>query len=167
MDTRQCVLVIDDDDDIRRLYERVLSPHYDVDALASAEEAIALIDAGARYDAIVCDVMLPGLSGITFAALLAFAEADLASRVVFVTAAGPTVALPGPRLQKPFTIASLVQAVRDAADSGLAPLSRTHVVPPAFMALCPSIAPPASIAPRSSLSPQVSVAPRLSLVPDI
>jgi CheY-like chemotaxis protein len=121
---RRAVLVIEDDEDIRTLVERVLSVDYEVDALPSAEDAFDLIQRGARYDAIVCDVMLPGLTGSTFAALLAFAEADLASRLVFMTASDPAVALPGPRVQKPFALASLLDAVREAAFASVEPVTR-------------------------------------------
>lgn len=59
------VLVIDDDDMIREILRRVLKAH-EVTVHASASDALTQIAGGSRFDAILCDLMMPGLSGIEF-----------------------------------------------------------------------------------------------------
>ncbi len=60
------VLVVDDDKVSRVLMERILgNAGMDVVAVSSAEEALREIDNG-RFDAVVTDIMMPGMDGIEF-----------------------------------------------------------------------------------------------------
>jgi CheY-like chemotaxis protein len=83
----QSVLVIDDDDHVRRLAVMSLSRvgGYDVRAAASGPEGLAAVD-DALPDAIVLDVMMPGMDGPT--TLLALRDHPVAHSVpvVFLTA---------------------------------------------------------------------------------
>jgi PAS domain S-box-containing protein len=82
---RRRVLVIDDEPLVRKSLARELSPHHDVTTLGSAAEALRRIDAGERWDAIFCDLMLPDLDGAGFYEALAARGSDAASRLAFVT----------------------------------------------------------------------------------
>jgi CheY-like chemotaxis protein len=102
------VLVIDDDEAISRLYARWLSDSHVVAVVGTAKEALARILAGERFDTIVCDVNMPGMSGFEFHAAASRIDAEQARRVVFVTAGPSRVGapkrpnLPNPLLFKPF-----------------------------------------------------------------
>jgi EAL domain-containing protein (putative c-di-GMP-specific phosphodiesterase class I)/ActR/RegA family two-component response regulator len=61
------VLVVDDDEAVRTTVSRVLTrAGFRVDAACNAEEALAIIDAGKRFDVIVTDLLMPGMHGIEF-----------------------------------------------------------------------------------------------------
>jgi PAS domain S-box-containing protein len=60
------VLVIDDEHAVGRSIALLLSPEYDVTCVTRAKEALAKLTAGERFDAIVCDLMMPEMTGIDF-----------------------------------------------------------------------------------------------------
>lgn len=58
------VLVVDDEKNLRILYEEELTQEgYEVDVADSAESAFKLMDAK-KYDAVVLDIQMPGMSGL-------------------------------------------------------------------------------------------------------
>jgi CheY-like chemotaxis protein len=60
------ILVIDDDQMMRTLLSAILNiKHYNIDLCSSAEEGLELFEKN-YYDAIICDVEMPGLNGIDF-----------------------------------------------------------------------------------------------------
>ncbi|OBI80039.1 SpoIIE family protein phosphatase [Mycobacterium sp. 1245805.9] len=67
--SRQLVLVADDNADMRAHLERVLSPHWQTVLVADGESALAATRE-LRPDAIVTDVMMPGLSGFDLVAAI-------------------------------------------------------------------------------------------------
>ncbi len=75
------ILLVDDDDGVRRSLERLLASRFRVDAADGAPAARALLSAG-FYDVVLCDVMMPRESGVDF-----FDSLDATSRgqVVFMT----------------------------------------------------------------------------------
>jgi CheY-like chemotaxis protein len=112
------VLLIDDDASMRKL----LAAYLDTLGYASAEagdgdEGLAMALAE-PYEAIICDVNLPTVSGTEFHRRLQTADPDRASRVIFSTGILPTDpaetalrGLPNPRLQKPYRLAALRAAL--------------------------------------------------------
>lgn len=65
---RRAVLIVEDDDAVRQFAVRVLEQAgYDVQASATPEEAIALARETRPIDALILDVVLPRMSGITTA----------------------------------------------------------------------------------------------------
>ena len=62
-DMRARILVADDEPEIRHVLSDLLSPHYDCEAVGSAEEALELLRGGA-YDLIISDIMMGGMSGL-------------------------------------------------------------------------------------------------------
>jgi CheY-like chemotaxis protein len=82
---RPRVLVIDDDAPLRSMMRRVLEPGHEIVLATSAKEALDRIAAGERFDLVLCDLMLPGLSGVDFHERVGTSAPDLVERIVFTT----------------------------------------------------------------------------------
>lgn len=104
------VLVIDDEPIVAMAVRRSLAADHDVVTLSLTEEALALLRSGQRFDVILCDVMMPNMTGIDFYRELERMAPDEAKKVVFLT--GGVFALqtrqfldgiPNQRIEKPFT----------------------------------------------------------------
>jgi EAL domain-containing protein (putative c-di-GMP-specific phosphodiesterase class I)/CheY-like chemotaxis protein len=82
------VLVVDDEDALRRAYVRGLTAAgFDVTEAACGADALAIME-GARFDVIVSDITMPGLTGVDL--LRAVRERDLDVPVILVTG-NPTI----------------------------------------------------------------------------
>ena len=57
------VLIVDDEPLVARAIRRNLGGH-EVQIASSGREALALLDAGKRYDLVLCDLMMPDVSGM-------------------------------------------------------------------------------------------------------
>ena len=67
MSGRPCILVIDDDEDIRTVLAEILELRgYDVITAEGGHRALDLLDSGIRPCAILLDLMMPGMSGWEF-----------------------------------------------------------------------------------------------------
>ncbi|WP_437319243.1 hybrid sensor histidine kinase/response regulator [Sorangium sp. So ce385] len=82
---RQRVLIIDDEPLLTRAIAGTLEPRHETTATASARDALTRIRAGERYDAILCDLMMPDMTGMDFYASLAEHAPEQQRRVVFLT----------------------------------------------------------------------------------
>jgi CheY-like chemotaxis protein/LmbE family N-acetylglucosaminyl deacetylase len=110
-----CVLVVDDDEVLREIVTRSLrSAGFVVTEAADAEQALEAI-AGARWDAVVTDVQMPGMDGLEL--LRRINDAPLAPPVVVITGSGRMEhaidalrAKAAEFLQKPFRPDELVDA---------------------------------------------------------
>ncbi len=107
------VLVVDDDVEIGISLRRVLRDH-DVTAVASAQEALDRLEAGARYNLILSDVMMPGMSGVELYEAITRKFPELTSRIVFISGGAFTTGamtflerIPNERLEKPFRLRTL------------------------------------------------------------
>jgi CheY-like chemotaxis protein len=81
------VLLIDDDPSIRRLARvRFEQQGYAIAEADSAFQALEMIKAGPPPDAVVCDIVMPGMTGIEFYRHLVEQAPRLHHRVVFLTA---------------------------------------------------------------------------------
>jgi len=113
------VLVIDDEDDIAELMRRILMEHYEVVKCTSVAEARRAIDEDDAFDAVVCDLMMPGESGADLHAWIEQRHPALLGRLGYVTG-GAYLAqprelltkLPNPCLEKPFEEEELLALVR-------------------------------------------------------
>ena len=79
------VLVVDDDPLVLRSLTRVLARDFDVSSARNGREALDLVRAGGTFDAMLCDLMMPELSGIELHELLEHDDPELAKRTVFLT----------------------------------------------------------------------------------
>jgi len=119
----ETVLLVEDEDAIRRLAERVLTDQgYRVLSAANAAEARELWSANeGDVDLLLSDVTMPGLSGVAFAAELAGSVRP--PRTLFISGylaggvGGPALPAEARFLAKPFSVAALLVAVRATLDS--------------------------------------------------
>lgn len=112
------VLVVDDDPSVRRSLVRMLGAQHDVVTCEDAPSALERTRAGERYDVILCDLMMPGMSGHEYFDALVRSAPDQADRVIFVTGGVFTPAareflshVTNERLEKPFDVRSVRAAV--------------------------------------------------------
>lgn len=117
---RRRVLVVDDEKMIGRAVRRTLGPEHDVTALTSAREALQRVVAGERFDVILCDLMMPQMTGMELHAELLRIAPDQAGRMIFITGGAFTPLARDfleqtahPRLEKPFDLQQLRALVND------------------------------------------------------
>ncbi|HEY0881573.1 MAG TPA: ATP-binding protein, partial [Archangium sp.] len=111
---RARILVVDDEPAIRRALSRLLGREHDVTAAGSGKEAKALLEQDKAFDIILCDLMMPEMTGMELHAWLAEAAPALAQRVVFISggaftprAAAYLEQVDNRELSKPFVHAEL------------------------------------------------------------
>ena len=111
------LLVIDDEPALGFTLRALLEPEHDVVSVTSGEEALALV-ANDAFDAILCDLTMPGLSGADVYERLATSHPELVRKMIFMTGGAFTPRLERfladvacPRLDKPFTLDSLRAAL--------------------------------------------------------
>jgi CheY-like chemotaxis protein len=127
---RPTVLVVDDEVTIRRTVGRLLErAGYRVRTAATGEEAVALVRSE-HFDAAICDLHMPGMSGARLCEQIWLAAPDLAGHLILVSgdlqgaAVERLVARTGvPPVCKPFTAADLLQAVSAICPPPTAPPS--------------------------------------------
>ena len=85
MTQRARILVIDDEQLMCELLGTMLSDDHEVETLSNAREALARLQAGATYDLILCDLMMPELTGMDLHAELLRLRPEQAARMVFMT----------------------------------------------------------------------------------
>jgi PAS domain S-box-containing protein len=115
------VLVVDDEALIGTAIRRILVKQgFDVAVENDSKKAFESIVRGARYDVIVCDLMMPGFSGVDFYEGLAHSAPDTQSRVLLMTGNAFTPrardlfeTTKNVRLEKPFLPTDLVSAVNE------------------------------------------------------
>jgi CheY-like chemotaxis protein len=116
------ILVVDDDPMIGKLLERALAPDHDVVFLRSARQALGRLAAGERFDVVLCDLMMPEMTGMDLHAELARLDPGTAATMVFLTGGAYTplaqtflARVPNARVDKPFDF----QQVRALIDERL------------------------------------------------
>jgi len=112
------ILVVEDDEATRRLLVRALRTVYTVYEAADGEAASKMLDAHARVDCVVSDIMMPRLSGTDLARKMRADPRLKNVPILFVTAkkeAGDVVdgITSGARfyLRKPFKLKDLLEKV--------------------------------------------------------
>lgn len=115
------VLVIDDEPTIGKVLERILA-EYTVVIVGDAREALTRL-ANETFDVIVCDLMLPRMSGMEFFQQFQKTRPDLAPRVVFLTGGAFTpgarqflTSIPNRHLRKPFEASAVRRLVSDVLE---------------------------------------------------
>jgi signal transduction histidine kinase len=114
------ILTIDDEPMISRAIFRVVGKHHDVQSALSGSNALAMIRDGLRFDVIICDLMMPEITGMDLHAELCRIAPDQAASMIFLTGGAFTTgaqefldAVPNLRLDKPFEPAQLLSLIND------------------------------------------------------
>jgi DNA-binding response OmpR family regulator len=122
---KRVVLVIEDDDDVRSIVVRALSATYTVQSAVDGNAALKLLATMAPPDAVVCDVMMPGIDGLELAKRIKATPTWSRVPILFLTARGGVADVAaginaGARhyVVKPFKIADLVAKVERMVKPG-------------------------------------------------
>ena len=116
----ETVLVVDDEDAVRNVLTRMLNASGYVAASAStAASALKLFEEGQRFDLVICDQRMPGMSGDEcLERIWAIAPGQRVLRVAGAAHDDDAAPIaPGrgtPVLVKPFTMERLLASVREA-----------------------------------------------------
>ena len=118
--SRGMVAVIDDEAGIGDIIQRALKRTHDVDIYLSGEEVVDAMRGGAAYDAILCDLYMPGMTGRQIYDVLAEKWPDQAGKMIFMSGTtaeearqGDLKGLANKMIRKPFQLNEL----RDAVDA--------------------------------------------------
>lgn len=113
------VLIVDDEPAVRRVLGRLLSKNCEVVGVGSAEEALEMLANDDGFDVVLCDLMMPKMSGMDFADRLEESKSEMAKRVVFMTGGAFTpraneflAKTRFPALHKPFDVGLVLGAVQ-------------------------------------------------------
>jgi CheY-like chemotaxis protein len=117
---RARILIVDDDPMLSSVMRRALSNEHDVVAINAASEALDRLRAGERFDLILCDLMMPQMTGMDLYAALRNVDPASADRMIFMTGGAFTPVarafldeVPNQRMEKPFDVQHLRSIVND------------------------------------------------------
>jgi CheY-like chemotaxis protein len=79
------ILIVDDELIVTTTIRRALARDHDVTGLIDPLEAVRQIGNGQAFDVILCDLMMPKVSGMELYDMLAKLAPDQASRMIFIT----------------------------------------------------------------------------------
>jgi len=123
---RHRVMLVDDEPHVAHTMERLLRRDYDVTVALCGQDALDHITGGARFDAIISDVMMPNMTGLELLEQLQQLAPDQAQRLIFLSGGAFTThtrerldQIGAPQLSKPIAIKELRSWVmRIAMDPG-------------------------------------------------
>ena len=114
------VLVIDDEESLAQALRRFLSVEHNVTAVYRARDALDLLELGTRYDVILCDLMMPQITGMELYSEIVRIDPAQARRIVFLTGGAFTpsareflVSTINRRIEKPFDLKEVRRLVNE------------------------------------------------------
>ena len=114
------LLIVDDEPMILGALRRSFSSDYHVTCVGDGRRALERIRAGERYDAILCDLMMPEITGMDLYAEMSRIAPDQIERMVFVTGGAFTPrarefleSIPNARVEKPIDFQNLKLLLRN------------------------------------------------------
>jgi signal transduction histidine kinase len=115
------ILVVDDDRSVGTVVASVLGAQHEVAIARSGREALGMLERDSEFDLIVCDVMMPEVSGVDLYEALVLVRPHLGNRFLFMTAGAFTKSarefldrVQPPTIHKPFEADALIDAVARA-----------------------------------------------------
>jgi PAS domain S-box-containing protein len=130
---RTSILVVDDEPLVGSLLCRMLEGDHDVSVASSGAEALRHLE-DRTFDAVVCDVMMPGMTGMDLYGAIRERDPSLANRVIFMTGGAfvPRVAdflasVDNLTIEKPFRFDHLKSALRQLGSSAAGDADETPV----------------------------------------
>lgn len=113
------ILVVDDDDRVAQVTARALRG-YDVEVAPDGRAALERIRGGQVFDLVLCDLMMPGMTGMELFRAIADTDPELAERFVFMSGAAFSAdarsfveSTARPMLHKPFALSALRTTVAE------------------------------------------------------
>ena len=120
---RARVLAVDDDAQFLRTIARVLGRENEVVQAGGGREALERLSSGEKFDAILCDLMMPEMTGMDLHAELCRIAPGEAAAMIFLTGGTFTPeaqafleSVPNPRLSKPFDLKEMRRTVAEAVE---------------------------------------------------
>ena len=120
-ETRQRLLLVEDERNMRTVLKALLASRYEVVTAATGAEAQRILDKDGDWDLVLCDLLMPEVTGMDLFEWLEAQRPDLCDRVVFMTGGAFTDRArsvldraPGRWIEKPFefeTLAVLLERV--------------------------------------------------------
>ena len=114
------ILVIDDEETLAQAIRRFLSVEHNVTAVYRARDALDLLELGTRYDVILCDLMMPQITGMELHGEIVRLDPAQAGRIVFLTGGAFTasareflVSTNNRRIEKPFDLKDVRRLVNE------------------------------------------------------
>lgn len=108
------ILIIDDEPLLGQTLSFAFAGRHDIVVTASGREALALLASDTRFDLVLCDLMMPDVSGQKVFESLSGSHPELLPRFVFMSGGAFTESAqdfleqyPGRRIEKPFTMAQI------------------------------------------------------------
>lgn len=115
------ILVVEDEEAVAEGLRLLLEQEYRVDVASSGQRALELLLEAGPFDAVLCDLMMPGMSGIELYRALKTRAPGLEERLVFMTGGAFTAEaeafldeVSNARVEKPFDFASVDRLLRIA-----------------------------------------------------
>jgi PAS domain S-box-containing protein len=116
------LLVVDDEPMILGALRRALSSEYNVTCVGDGRKALERLRAGERYELILCDLMMPEMTGMELFAAIEKLAPEQAARMVFVSGGAFTPRareflerIPNARVEKPIDMQNLRLLLRNLA----------------------------------------------------
>ncbi len=115
---RRSILLIDDEPVIRALFTKLIEPIHEIVTADSAAAALAILEHRRDFDAILCDLMMPGTNGKQLYETLCRRWPGIDRRIAFITGGVFDQSLTrfladvaNPKLLKPFLLADVLRTV--------------------------------------------------------
>ena len=112
------MLLVEDDPLVARAVRRTLGSEHDVTSVDGGRAALAAL-AGADFDVVLCDLMMPEMTGMDLHAELSRSRPEIAAKMVFLSGGAFTdvareflARIPNSHVDKPFEPAHLRDVVR-------------------------------------------------------
>jgi signal transduction histidine kinase/DNA-binding response OmpR family regulator len=122
------ILLVDDEELILKAYTRAIPDKYEVEVANSGQEALEIITSGKNFDVVLCDIMMPDLSGDMLFEKVVEINQELAEKFIFVTGGTFTKRTKEFErnnkqicLEKPLKAGDLVSAINNILNKNLGP----------------------------------------------
>jgi len=121
------ILVIDDEPALCAVIRRLLQQEHEIIGFVDATAALEYLQQDNAFDVVICDIMMPNMSGIEFFGELKKSEPPLAQRTLFMTGGAFTLptrqflgTVSNPLLEKPFETNALHVAIARVLEANVA-----------------------------------------------
>lgn len=118
-EARTRMLIVDDELTLLSSLRRALGRDFEVRLASSAKEALAILEEDDRFDVVLCDIMMPEVTGIELFDRVSAKHPELRERFVFMTGGAFSASMQKfideaeqPRLEKPFDVRELKRVLR-------------------------------------------------------